>query len=277
VFALLGLLAFAWADGPGVKPPAQAAAKAGPVKGEEPTADWLVRRRDFPGFDDPKTTLIEALDALAKRYDVTFDVNERAFKYEQVNDVLKTEIAQPSPVPEMKNARLDTVLRKILGRVPVPSGATYLLRRGAIEITTGQFQRMEVWPADDPGPFLPLVHMTLHDVPLTEALKGFAGRADYNVVLDPNVGEKAKAPVTATLYNVPLDTAVRLAASMADLRVVEVCNVLFVTTKERAEVMEAQALRKEMRKKERGPLDPGPGDGLMLRPGGGFIPTPGER
>src|SRR5262249_19853679 len=154
------------------------------------------------------------------------------------------------------DARLDRVLRKVLGRVSVPSGTTYLVRRAVIEITTGQFVRVEVWPADDPGPFLPPVSVALDNVPLGEARRILADRADYNVVLDPNAGEKAKAPVTATLYNVPLDTAVRLAANMADLRVVEVWNVLYITTKERAEVLEVQALKREMRKKERGPLDP---------------------
>src|SRR5207253_1256560 len=87
----------------------------------------------FGGFDDPKTTLIEALDVLAKRYDITFDVNERAFKFEQIDDVLKTEIAQPKPIPEM-NTRLGRILKKILERVPVPSGATFLIRKDHIEI-----------------------------------------------------------------------------------------------------------------------------------------------
>src|SRR5262249_11680225 len=39
---------------------------------------------DFQGLDDPKTTLIEALDQLAKVHRITFDVNERAFKAEGV-------------------------------------------------------------------------------------------------------------------------------------------------------------------------------------------------
>jgi hypothetical protein len=273
VFALLGLLAFAWAGGPEQKPPpAKFTEKAAPAKGEEPAADWLVRRRNFPGFDDPKTMLYEALDSLTKQYGVAFDVNERGFKWEQVNDVLRTEIAQPNPIPEMKNARLDMVLRKILGRVPVPSGATYLVRREAIEITTGHFQRAEIWSMEDPGPFLPPVSTALNNVPLGEALKVLGDRADYNVVLDSNVGEKAKTSVTATLYNVPLDTAVRLAANMADLRVVQVDNVLYVTTKERAESMEAQAIKKELRKKGKDPLqEEAPGWGV-IRPGGGLFP-----
>ena len=63
----------------------------------------------------------DAPDQLAKRYDVTFDVNERAFKIEQVNDVLKTEIAQPTPIPEM-NTRVGTILKKILDGSRSPPG-----------------------------------------------------------------------------------------------------------------------------------------------------------
>jgi tetratricopeptide (TPR) repeat protein len=104
--------------------------------------DSLNRTVKFQGFDDPKSTLVEALDQLSKRYDLAFDVNEKAFKFEMVPDVTKTEIAQPNPIPEM-NATLGTVLRKILARIPVPSGATFLIRKDVIEITTGQFAAAE--------------------------------------------------------------------------------------------------------------------------------------
>src|SRR4051812_18066196 len=106
----------------------------------------------FGGFEDPKTTLQEALEQLAKRYGVEFDVNEKAFRYDQVNDVLKTEIANPTPIPEM-NTTLGSVLRKVLSRVAAPSGATYLIRRDQIEITTGYFANAEktvrVYPVAD--------------------------------------------------------------------------------------------------------------------------------
>src|SRR5262249_51766019 len=60
--------------------------------------------------------------------------------------------ADPNPIPPMKTT-LATVLKKILARVPVPSGATYLIRRDVIEITTGQFATAEkavrVYPVAD--------------------------------------------------------------------------------------------------------------------------------
>jgi hypothetical protein len=106
----------------------------------------------FPGLDDPKTTLSEALEALAKRYNLSFDINEKAFKFENVMDVAKTEIATPNPIPEM-HTTLSTVLRKVLARIPVPSGATYIIRRDVIEVTTGTFAGAEktvrVYPVAD--------------------------------------------------------------------------------------------------------------------------------
>ena len=43
--------------------------------------------------------------------------------------------AADKPIPKMKNVSLETVLRRILARVPYP-GTTYIIRRDAIEITT---------------------------------------------------------------------------------------------------------------------------------------------
>jgi tetratricopeptide (TPR) repeat protein len=114
--------------------------------------DALNKTIDWQGIDDPKTTLGEALEQLSKMNRVTFDINERAFKYEMLNDVNKTEIANPNPLPGVKST-LGTVLKRILARVPVPSGATYLIRRDVIEITTGTFASAEkairVYPVAD--------------------------------------------------------------------------------------------------------------------------------
>ncbi len=40
---------------------------------------FLKQPVQFPGFDDPQTTLQEALDALEKRYNLAFDFNNNAF------------------------------------------------------------------------------------------------------------------------------------------------------------------------------------------------------
>jgi hypothetical protein len=246
LFAALGLLALAAADTPrpATPPAAPAAANA------EDLQTKLGRRVSFKGFDDPKTTLVDALDSLSKWYfggAEVFDVNEKAFRFDQFMDVLKAPIAENNPVPPM-NTTLAAVLRKILARVNAPSGATWLIRRDVIEITTGEFQRREVWGTADEGPFLPIVQVAFDRRPLDEALKELAEQAEYSVVLDASAAEKGKTPVTARMYNAPLDTAVRLLAGMAGLRPVMLDNVLYVTTREGAEALEKDRPRKQARR-----------------------------
>jgi hypothetical protein len=214
-----------------------APAPAGARERSDELADALNRAVKFSGFEDPKTTLVEALDQLAKRYNLDFDVDEKAFKSDMVPDVLKIEIAQPNPIPEM-NATMGTVLKKILARLPAESGATFVVRSDTIELTTVQALRKEIWGENYRGPMLPLVRSNFEKLPLRDALRELAHQAEYNIVLDSAVDDEvAKTPVTARLRNAPLDTAVRLLADMADLRAVQAANVLYVTTAEKADAL----------------------------------------
>ena len=111
------------------------------------------------------------------------------------------------------------------------------------------------------------------------AAKQLAADTGANVVIDPRLKDKANAAVTLKLDDVPLETAVRLLAEVADLGVVRMSNVLFVTTPERAEKLRASA---------DAPTQPGnnlvvpfPGGnpgipGIGIAPGGfgGLIPLP---
>src|SRR5262249_44469214 len=151
---------------------------------------------DFEGIEDPKITLVEALDQLVKIAGVTFDVDEKAFKFEMLNDVLKTEVANPNAIPKMPRTTLAHVLKIILGRVPVTSGATYLIRKDHIEITTQDAVRRELGlrkqrnakpndPEEQGRPALPpLVWENLEKVPLDRALRDIADDTGVNVVLD---------------------------------------------------------------------------------------------
>jgi hypothetical protein len=256
LFALLGLLAGVWSAGPPVprvSPVPDAAAKAGPTAAVRARAAALPEKLNrvvkFTGFDDPKTTLLEALDKLAKVHDLAFVINERAFKYEMLNEPARVPVAE-TPLPPL-TAPLRQVLQKVLDRVPVPSGATYLVRRQVIEITTGQFADWEV-KANRPFPRSvedvpeleeevsfpwPRVQLTFDQCPLDRALDALAEQGSANIVLDPRLGEKARAPITCALRNTPLDTALFLLAAMADLDFIRVDNVFYVTTPARVEAL----------------------------------------
>jgi hypothetical protein len=235
---------------------AQAAAPPTRAVKKPALVDLLYQKIDYPGEDDPKTTLGEALERLAKKYQVSFEINERAFKYEMINDVQRSEVANPNVLPPMK-ARLSFVLERILGRIPIPSGATWLVRSDHVEITSWAFARQEIGldrltpanPLDDevnPPPSLPpaLVHIDLEKRPLAEALDALADRTGWNIVLDTEAARgKEKVTITARLRNAPLDTAVRVVASIAGLSVVELDNVLFVSTREKTAALRAEQVR----------------------------------
>jgi RNA polymerase sigma factor (sigma-70 family) len=235
--------------------------------------DSLTSPVNFQGFDDPATTLLEALDVLAKRYTLTFDVNEAAFAAEDVKDAGKQEIArqerEAKPIPAMTGVDLATVLRKILSRTQSQSGAVFLVRSdGVIEITTGAAANREIRRNPD-DPMLPLVHADIEAQPLAAALKDLARQSGVNVVVDARAQDKAKTPVTATLLNVPVDTAVRVLADMADLRPVLLNNVLYVTTRENAtRLEEEQAKRKAPLSEEKKPAskEPAPAKAKVASP-----------
>jgi RNA polymerase sigma factor (sigma-70 family) len=231
------------APAPAKKAPEKPAEKAPPQGAElRATLDRVV---NFAGIDDPKTTLGEALEQLGKVYDLNFLVNDKGFAADNMDDPLRTVIAQ-TPIPPMK-APLEVVLRKVLSRVPVSSDATYLLRGHSIEITTGNAVRAELG-LDKDKPLPPLVWHEFDERPLGAALRELGRDPSLSVVLDVRAAKKAETAVTARLANVPLDTAVRVLADMADLDVVRLDNLLYVTTRENAARLRAEQAKGTLRK-----------------------------
>jgi hypothetical protein len=225
--------------------PAKKAEPTVPPNRSEELIAALAREIDFSGYEDPKTSLIEALDQLAKLYRVSFDVNARAFAAEELADVLKTLIAETNPIPPMRKTTLTTVLRKVLERVPARSGATYLIRPQQIEITTFAAVRDEVWGKDYSGPMLPLVHVSVCKVPLEKVLAGLATSSEKSIVLDPRLRDKTgDMPITAQMLNAPLDTSLTVLCDMADLTFVQLDNTFYVTTTDRAAKVKADWMQR---------------------------------
>src|SRR5262245_2787954 len=109
LLVLFGVLAIAWValDGKARDPGRSAfnlarlhEASSGKDDGPASVAALLRKPVKFSGFDDPKTTLREAIEHFTKRFDVPIDVNEAAFKAENVNDPLSVPVAE-RPVPKM--------------------------------------------------------------------------------------------------------------------------------------------------------------------------------
>jgi hypothetical protein len=239
-FALIGVLAIlpsVAARAADESPTSEAARRAAAARKK------LAAPINFDGIDDPETKLEGALQLLLGRNGLSFEVNVQAFKDESVDDVLGKPLGRA--IPKMTNVTLERVLRRVLDRIPTSTGATFVVRGGAVEITTRRY----AWPASwglARGPLPPHVSIAFDKRELQEALQEIADATGVNIVLDAGCKDRAKTPVTVTLRDVHTDTAVRVLASMADLLMVPYDDVLCVTTKEKAKV-----LRKEQESKRR--------------------------
>ena len=138
-------------------------------------------------------------------------------------------------------ATLAVVLNKVLSRIPVASGACFLIRGAHIEITTGAAVRdglgLPRWTAKE-GEVLPSVYLIsreIHKLPLARALEAVATASGSNVVLDSRCEKQGETVVSAKLLNVTAATAVEVLADQAGLDVVRIENVYYVTSEENAE------------------------------------------
>jgi hypothetical protein len=229
---------------------------------ESPTAEQArraaeVRKKlaatiNFSGFDDPETKLDEALQHLTKLYDVTFEINDQAFRDEMIDSVADKALGKA--IPKMNNVTVETVLRRLLARIPSTSGATFIVRGGVVEITTRRYASPSRWGTglEEGGVTIPAPETSIafEKRELKDALQEIADATGVNIVLDARGGDKGKTSVSATMRGVGVDTAVQLLANMADLTVIPVDNVLYVTTKENARALRADILKLEPAKAE---------------------------
>lgn len=122
-----------WAEPP-PRPTAAMARRARDLKAR------LAKRVDFQGLNDPRATLSDVLVVLARKYELFFDINERAFRFDQLRNVDRMAVCETQAIPAMKNVPLSKVLETILARIPAPSKAGYRVTpQGYIEISTKLF------------------------------------------------------------------------------------------------------------------------------------------
>jgi len=72
---------------------------------------------------------------------------------------------------------------------------------------------------------------------LDDAVREAARLGGFRVVFDSRLGDKVKTKIKPDLYDVPATTAVKLLADQADLRVVLIDSVYYVTSKENAKTL----------------------------------------
>jgi hypothetical protein len=157
--------------------------------------------------------------------ELVFVVDREAFKEENPDapDVHDTEVKFPAYPGRM---RLGDAIRFALSRVPT-NNATFLVRRGAIEITTIERAALPVLLSQK-------LTVRLQRVPLAEALHTLAEEAGVNIVVDVRVAERTRRVVTLNLANEGVWNAMYALLNMGGLRAVPVGNFLYVTSPENA-------------------------------------------
>jgi hypothetical protein len=225
-------------DGPRQKEPV--VGKAGPKAKLDLTAKGRRLRAllndslDMTGYQAPMT-LMESLKLIQKDLKDKYKeedvfpvlVDAEAFKEENPDapDIYDTQVKFP-PFPQRMS--VVNALRLALSKVPT-NNAVHLIRRGVIEITT----KLKASPAHL---LEVMVEAQFNKRPLDEALDELSEQTGATIILDPRVGDKARAPVSAIFRNsATLEAAVGLLAEMADLQVNRgQSDVLFVTEKRKA-------------------------------------------
>jgi hypothetical protein len=84
------------------------------------------------------------------------------------------------------------------------------------------------------------VNVDVEKTAFESALKDLARETVMQILVDKKVNKEAQTPVTMQLEDVPLETAVRLLCEQAELKVVRMGNILYVTS-----VAKAKELRSE--------------------------------
>jgi len=121
-----------------------------------------------------------------------------------------------------------TALRLALSKVKT-NDATYLIRQGHIEITTGNAAHPERLLREP-------VTARFDKRPLDEALDELSDLTGATIVLDGRAAEKAKTAVSADFKGtISLENAVHLLAALADLHADVHGSTLFITTKQKVE------------------------------------------
>jgi hypothetical protein len=197
-----------------------------------------VEPKDKDLLTNRETSIQSALDWLATKCNIPFQVNEGAFEPDAggtAKERLAAKLVKPGALP-LKDLSLAQMLSNILQRMPGEGedGATFLLRGDHVEITTRRLARLEVFGPDFSGPWMPPVNVDFQDVPLADALKELAARSGINVWRDPYSMSGRKRTVTLRLHNTPVDTAARLAADQCGLTSVRIDYSICVTTLDRA-------------------------------------------
>jgi hypothetical protein len=170
---------------------------------------------------ESNTSLNDALEFIADRFDVPIVLNRAAFADQAIRD-------HPIGVQRMVGIKLSTVLRMIASQVD----AVYLVHNDHVEIT--HYQRASPLCWQTAREWAPTVDAEFASKPLSEVLQNLSDETGISIVVDGRCNDQSQTAVTATLNSVPLDTAVEMLADMAGLMALRGDRLIYVTSVENA-------------------------------------------
>lgn len=182
---------------------------------------------------DPNTPLKDALEFLSQEQGVPIHIDRAAFKAEGLADPEN----HPVGLPKTEGQAFRLVLQRVLAEMTPPT--SFLVQYDRLVIVPRSLTRPVDWTAELRH-VVPTVDVEFDSRPLEKALREIGHLSGINVVLDAKIGEKAKTPLSVSLARTPVDTAVLLLADMADLTVLALDSVLYVTTREHAQVLQEE-------------------------------------
>lgn len=230
--------------------PARPQAKLEP-RTVEPVLQVLRQPVHFEG-DLTQTPLGELAVTLARQYELNVVIRTDLFKAEGDANILDRR-------PDLGVTRLDGLsLRRFLDLILGGTNATYLIRKGLVEVVPVRYAAKETGgelkatgPDGDRVRLAePLVSVVYKEKALNEAVADLAEEFDLNVVVGPQAADNRMAFVTARLLNVPADKALELLAVQADLRVVRKGASFLITSRDHANDLFGEGLEKEKQKIE---------------------------
>jgi hypothetical protein len=184
---------------------------------------------------DAGTPLRDALEFLSDRHDITIIVNTVAFGDQGIENVFEHHVQ----LPRIVGLRFSTILSMLAAQLK----GTFLVHNDHVELTTFPHVQAENWarrPRENGLALAPMVDVEFDNRPLNDALRELADQSGINVVVDVRARQSAQTAITARLSHVPVDTAVRVLADMTDLKSLAIDNVIYVTSKPNAKVLEKE-------------------------------------
>lgn len=165
-------------------------------------------------------TLLEALQHLRQKTGLELSLDQTA----ALNASANLEAATGQPVLlKSDGGTVGQALRKLLAEHQL----TFIVYEGTVLITSPEMAAYRLLRQH--------VDVDAEQAPARKVMRDLAGRHGVNLVIDPRTAKLADSAVSLHLEGATLETALRVVAELAGLKAVQMDNVVFVTSEERAE------------------------------------------